>query len=315
MKHAFSICLCLLLCAARVPAQTVLPLWPGTPPNALRNDTARERTWRDNILRINTVTTPTLTAYLPVSRRNTGTAVMICPGGAYGFLAFEVEGTQVAQWLASQGIAAFVLKYRLPDARLMTRQHEVPLADALQGLALIRKNAARWHLHPGRIGIMGFSAGGHLAATVSTHYYRTKNADSTDSKPHFAVLVYPVITTGPATHQGSIDNLLGGHAPDSLRLAFSNERQVTPHTPPTLLLHPTPDATVPVENSVLYYSALVQAGVPAEMHLYGDGGHGFGMSRPEPPNAAYGHWREQLLCWLENRGLWQRQTKDTRPRK
>ena len=292
-----------LVCVSAPKAQTVLPLWPGTPPNAIRNDTARERIWRDNILRISTVVTPTLTAYLPEPRRSTGAAIMVCPGGAYGFLAFEHEGTQVAQWFASQGIAAFVLKYRLPDARLMTRQYEVPLADALQGLALIRKNTARWHLRPDRIGIMGFSAGGHLAATVSTHYHRAENADSAASKPDFAVLVYPVITTGPQAHQGSIDNLLGGDASDSLQLDFSNECQVTARTPPTLLLHPTPDATVSVENSLLYYSALQKAGVSAEMHLYADGGHGFGMNPPEPPAAAYGHWRQHLLGWLASRGL------------
>ncbi len=303
MRFCWLAFLFFILLTSPLRAQIALPLWLGTPPNALRNDTLRERVWRDNILRISQVSKPTITVYLPDPKRAKGTAMLICPGGAYGFLAFEIEGMQVAEWLASKGIVGVVLKYRLPDARLMTYQHEVPLADALQGLTIIRQNATRWHLHPDCIGIMGFSAGGHLAATVSTHYHRTPTADPRLSKPDFAILVYPVISTGPVAHRGSLNNLLGRYASDSLLLDFSNERQVTAQTPPTLLLHPTPDATVPVENSILYFTALKQANVPVEMHLYGDGGHGFGMSDPNPPTAAWGQWQIQLLNWLKSRGL------------
>ena len=284
-------------------AQTeVLPLWPeGKVPNAIPSDLPEQTTNNGNILRISQVTVPTLTAYIPAQEVATGAAVMICPGGGYSILAAEHEGSDLAEWFKKRGIAAFVLKYRLPDPRIMVRQHEVPLMDAMQGMKHIRKNAKKWNINPDAIGVMGFSAGGHLAATLSTHFDKEKEGGEA-AKPNFALLIYPVITFhAPYAHGGSREKLLGAAKSDELVEYYSNEKQVSVTTPPTFLVHAEDDSAVPVENSMNYYLALKEKKIPAELHIYPAGGHGFAMRTAGKGSVE--NWPATMEGWLKSRGL------------
>lgn len=279
-------------------SQKVIKLWPdGAIPNAIVGAQITEKSETGGgILRVSNVSIPTLTAYLPSKEKATGAAVMICPGGGYALLASGHEGEEVAQWFNSMGVAAFVLKYRLPNPAIMTNQQEVPLMDAMQGMVLIRQNAARYGINSDKIGVMGFSAGGHLAATLATHYHRGPKANE-QVKPNFAILLYPVVTFGEKAHTGSRDNLLGPlkNSPEMIAY-YSNELQVTNQTPPTFLVHSEDDKSVPVENSISYYLACLKNGVPAEMHLYPTGGHGYGLR-----TAKFGSlttWPETCKAWL-----------------
>lgn len=283
-------------------AQEVLTLWPGGAiPNAVAGvPNAEKAETTGGILRISNVSVPTLTAYLPPKDKATGAAVMICPGGGYWILASGHEGEDVARWLNSMGVVAFVLKYRLPDEKIMTNPHEVPLMDAMRGMTLIRTNAARYGIDPNRIGVMGFSAGGHLASTLSTHYFRGDRA-SEQAKPNFAILLYPVITFGDKAHTGSRDKLLGNLKTSPEMIAYySNEQQVTSQTPPTFLVHSEDDKGVPVENSILYYQACLKNGVPAEMHLYPTGGHGYGLRTEK--FGSLNNWPTACRAWLASLG-------------
>ncbi|MBM3769344.1 MAG: alpha/beta hydrolase [Acidobacteria bacterium] len=242
---------------------------------------------------------PTLTPW--IAKNPNGKAVVVCPGGGYGALAVDHEGKQIAQWLNSQGISAFVLKYRLgPRYR-----HPVMIGDAQRALRIVRARAAEWHVNPGKIGVMGFSAGGHLAATVATHFDagNPSAADAIDragSRPDFAILCYPVITfTEEAyVHKGSRRNLLGETPDSALVQNLSNERAVTKETPPTFLFHTDADTGVPPENSVLFYLALRKHGVPAELHIYEKGPHGVGLGWSD---VALSSWPARLADWLRNR--------------
>jgi acetyl esterase/lipase len=233
---------------------------------------------------------------------NTGTAVIVCPGGGYAFLADNHEGKQVAEWLNSLGVAAFVLKYRLAPRY----RHPAPLLDAQRAVRLVRSRAAEWKVQPDRIGIWGFSAGGHLASTVATHFDNGK-PDSSDPvervscRPDFLILAYPVITfTEPSLHSGSRNSLLGPNPDPKLLEDLSNEKQVTAQTPPTFLFHTTEDKVVPPENSVLFYLALRKAGGPAEMHIYERGRHGVGLGLGDPVLIT---WKDRLAAWMSQRGL------------
>lgn len=277
--------------AAPPPALTTatLPLWQQQAPRAL--GTADQDI-------------PTLTLFLPASPDRKLSAVIICPGGGYSTLANGHEGATVACWLTTQGVAAFVLKYRLP---VHGYRHPVPLMDAQRALSLVRARAKEWNLDPDRIGIMGFSAGGHLASTLSTHFHRglpgaRDPIDRQSCRPDFAILIYPVITMKELTHGGSRRNLLGSFPDPRLVESLSNETRVTKDTPPTFLVHASDDGSVPVRNSVNYYLALIKAGVPAEMHIYENGGHGFGM-RFDSRSVAGGTWQDRLADWLRARGL------------
>lgn len=295
----------LLIClffAAIMPqiamSQEVIKLWPDNAiPNAIAGAHITEKSETSGgILRISNVSLPTITAYLPAKEKMTGTAVMICPGGGYGMLAASHEGEDIARWFNDFGVAAFVLKYRLPNPEIMTNQQEVPLIDAMQGMTLIRQGASRYGINPDQIGVMGFSAGGHLASTLATHYYRGEHASET-AKPNFAILLYPVITFGSKAHGGSRDNLLGilKTSPDMIAY-YSNELQVTNQTPPVFLVHSENDTTVPVENSIDFYVACLKNKVPAEMHLYPEGGHGYGLQ-----TAKFGSlstWPDVCKAWL-----------------
>ena len=244
---------------------------------------------------------PTLTPYLVPAGRGTGTAVIVCPGGGYAHLATEKEGTDIARWLNSIGVSAFVLKYRLGPKY----HHPIELGDAQRAIRTVRTKAAEYRVLPDRIGIMGFSAGGHLASSAGTHFDagNPSAADPIDragSRPDFMVLCYPVISFGTYAHRGSMQMLLGDNPDPKLVELMSNELQVTAQTPPTFLFHTTDDHTVPVENSVLFYMALRKAGVPAEMHIYEHGPHGVGLAQTDE---ALSSWPARLADWLRIRGL------------
>lgn len=258
-------------------------LWPGGAPGALGTDDADR---------------PTLTAYLPPPDRAAGSAVVVCPGGGYAHLAVDHEGRQIADWLNAHGVAAFVLNYRLGPRY----HHPAQLQDAQRALRTVRSRAKDWGIAPGRIGVWGFSAGGHLASSAGTHFDNgdTNAADPIDrvsSRPDFMILAYPVISfTTPYTHRGSLKNLLGDSPDPKLAEYLSSETQVTSQTPPTFLFHTNADAGVPAENSVLFYLALRKAGVPAEMHIYERGPHGVGLAQSD---AVLRSWPDRLADWLK----------------
>jgi acetyl esterase/lipase len=260
-----------------------LPLWSETIPNYQETDEKEIRDTTD-IVKISYVQQPEIAVYLPAKKIATGQAVVICPGGGYWILAYDWEGTDIAKWLNSKGIAAVVLKYRLPVSKSNIIRYKSPLLDAKQALRLVRYHAEAWHIQPDKIGIMGFSAGGHLASTLGTHFdlgdTTAKNSiESLSCRPDFMILIYPVITfSQPFTHTGSRNALLGETADTALVTYFSNERQVRENTPPTFLVHAGDDEGVPVENSLIFYQALKEKGIPAEMHIYPEGGHGFSLA-------------------------------------
>jgi len=243
---------------------------------------------------------PSLTPFVLPKGSGSGTAVVVCPGGGYLHLSMDKEGYQVAKWLNTIGVSAFVLQYRLgPRYR-----HPVELQDAQRAIRMVRSRAAQYGLQPDRIGIMGFSAGGHLASTAGTHF-DAGNADAAEpvdrvsSRPDFLVLCYPVISFTSFAHAGSRQALLGNNPDPKLVENLSNELQVTAQTPPTFLFHTTTDSTVPVENSVMFYSALRKAGVPAELHIYERGPHGVGLAQTDP---ALSSWPGRLADWLRVHG-------------
>lgn len=282
-------------------AQTeTLNLWPeGKVPNYKAN-TIEEKSVTDasGILRISGVTIPTMTAFIAPKEKATGAAVMICPGGGYGILAASHEGSDFAKWFNERGISAFLLKYRLPDEKGMTHQHEVPLMDAMQAMKMIRQNAGKWNIDVNKIGVMGFSAGGHLAATLSTHYNVGEKA-SEEAKPNFSILLYPVISFMPTlAHGGSRDKLLGPDKSEELIKYYSNELQVSAKTPPAFLVHAMDDGGVPVENSIEYFLALKKFKTKAEMHLYPMGGHGYGF-RTEGKGSLV-NWPAAMEGWLKS---------------
>ncbi len=269
-------------------AQEPLRLWSGPAPGAL-GDTEKD--------------IPTLTPYLPNSEQATGAAIVICPGGGYGHLASH-EGRDYALWLNGQGVAAFVLKYRLGSNAY---RHPSMLEDAARAVRLVRSKHTEWQVDPNRVGIMGSSAGGHLAATLLTHFDSgTPTADDEierqSSRPNLGILCYPVITLGPLTHQGSKKNLLGESPSPELVKLLSNELQVSSNTPPTFLWHTAEDSAVPVENSLLFASALRKAGVPFALHIYERGSHGIGLA-DKPPFAHAHPWAADCLFWLRERNF------------
>ena len=244
---------------------------------------------------------PSLTVYLPAGPNATKTGVVVVPGGGYQHLAMEKEGTAIAEWLNARGVAAFVLKYRLGPKY----HHPVELEDAQRAIRMVRANAAEYGIATDHVGMWGFSAGGHLTATAGTKF-DAGNASSTDvierqgSRPDFLVLAYPVITLEePYVHHGSLKNLLGDAPDPALVRLLSAETQVTKDTPPTFLFATTDDQTVPVMNSVMFYEALVKAGVPVEMHLFQHGGHGAGLAAANPQLSV---WPDLVIKWMRERG-------------
>jgi acetyl esterase/lipase len=261
------------------------PLWPSGAPGALGTQPEDQ---------------PSLTPFVLPKGSGSGAAVIVCPGGSYMHLAMDKEGYAVAKWLNTLGVSAFVLQYRLGPRY----HHPIELGDAQRAIRTVRARAAQYGIAADRIGIMGFSAGGHLASTAGTHFDKGNPSaadpiDRVGSRPDFMVLCYPVITFGPFAHQGSKTSLLGENPDAKLVENLSNELQVTKDTPPTFLFHTTTDATVPVENSVMFYSALRKAGVPAELHIYERGPHGVGLAPTDPVLST---WPARLADWLRIHG-------------
>lgn len=280
MKFRFAALALMCACAWAQPGPRTELLWPEGAPGAVGAEDADK---------------PSLTSYLPDPAVATGTAIVVCPGGGYRNLAMDHEGKQVAEWLNSLGVAAFVLKYRLGPRY----HHPAMMQDVQRAIQMVRKRAPELKIAPDRIGVMGFSAGGHLASTAATHF--AKDADGVSSRPDFAILCYPVITMKEAfVHKGSRENLLGKNPDPKLMDEMSNETQVTAQTPPTFLFHTSDDPGVPVENSVYFYLALRKAGVPAEMHLFEHGRHGVGLAQNDPVLKI---WPSLLENWLRAREL------------
>ena len=253
------------------------------------------------ILRVSKIKTPTLTAYLPPADKANGTAVVICPGGGYSIVAIDHEGFKVAEKFNEMGVAAFVLKYRIPDTKNQTDPSIAPQQDAQQAILTVRTNAKKWNVDPERIGIMGFSAGGHLASTAGTHFERSliDNPDHISVRPDFMILIYPVISADIAiTHSGSFKNLLGPNASAEQLNLYSNEKQVTAKTPPTFLVHASDDGGVSPNNSIVFYQALLKNKIRAELHIYQNGGHGFGMHNTTTKD----EWMERCKNWLDKNG-------------
>lgn len=302
MKKFLSALLLTMISSYVSAQEIILPLWEGTPP--LQQDMGlEEKAVEEGIIRIENVQIPQIEVFLPSKQIRTGQAVVIFPGGGYHILAYDWEGRDFAKWLNTQGIVGIVVKYRLPDSKSLTDAKEVPLLDAQRAVRLVRHYAKEWDISPFNIGVMGFSAGGHLASTVSTQYDhevdRTKDEiDTLSARPDFSVLVYPVISFVDASvHSGSRKNLLGENPSEGLIKRFSAELNVDANTPPAFLVHAQDDNGVPVENSLLYYQALTKHKIPASLHIYPKGGHGFGFGLGKGPVDG---WRAILLDWLED---------------
>jgi acetyl esterase/lipase len=265
-------------------------LWPDGAPGALGTEA---------------VDRPKITVYLAPEEAATGAAVVVCPGGGYEVLAADHEGKAVAEWLNSLGVSAFVLQYRLGPRY----HHPAPLRDAQRAIRMVRSGAVEWGVDPTRVGILGFSAGGHLASSAETHFDDGDSEaedpiDRFGCRPDFAVLCYPVISfTTVAVHSGSRRNLLGDNPDPELVWWLSSELQVTPRTPPTFLFHTDDDPTVPVENSLLFYEAMKRAGVPGELHVFAHGRHGVGLAPDDPVLSL---WPELCALWMKGLGLLER---------
>lgn len=302
MKNLTTLIFAMFVCMQIATAQQEILLYNGPIPGAkMPPSTYQEEsvTGTDGVLRISKVTSPEMMAYIPA--KPNGTAVIICPGGGYGILAFDKEGVNVAKKFNEIGITAFVLKYRLPSDLIMADKSMGPLQDALQAIYLVRKNAKAWGISPDKIGVMGFSAGGHLAASLSVHYndMKVQNQEQISLRPDFSILIYPVISFGSVTHSGSVKNLLGDEPTESQKRYFSTQNYINAETPPAFLVHANDDATVQVKNSILYNEALTKFKVPAEMHIYQAGGHGFGLHNPTTKD----DWFERLKNWM-NANKW-----------
>ncbi len=286
--------------AAKRPSNTAdkpqVELWPvGKAPGQKAGKPRVNNRWLSGIYN------PWMAVHLPPKDKANGAAVVICPGGGYSGLAYDHEGIKVAQWLNSHGVAGFVLRYRHSP-----HKHPIPLGDAQRAIRIVRSRSREWGVDPNRIGIMGFSASGHLAASATTHFDAGKAGatdpiDRVSCRPDFAILIYAVISMKKGvTHNGSRNNLLGGKPDEKLVKLMSNELQVTAKTPPTFLVHSTDDRAVPVANSKLFHEACKKAGVPSQLHIYKQGGHGYGLGRKGHDSA---EWPARCAEWLKARKL------------
>ncbi len=290
-------------------AQTIIPLYNGLAPNSKpipeskdKNNSVAPKKWKDNFVMI--VTTPDLTVYLPEKNKNSGIAVIVCPGGGYSGLAMNHEGYDMAKKFAAHGIAGIVLKYRLPNAELVDNKEIVPLQDAQRAIQLVRMNSKKWRINVHKVGILGSSAGGHLVSTVGTHFLNEKivNPNKINLRPDFMVLNYPVITFADSlTHKGSRENLIGEKQLDGTIKIFdekikeySNELHITPNTPSTFISHAIDDNVVPVQNSLLFIAALQKNKVPVESFFYAKGGHGYGMHN----TTSNVDWFDNCIKWI-----------------
>lgn len=279
--------------------QKPILLYPNGVPNSKKAPAAYVEKHEGYIISL--VTDPTITPYLPAKDKATGTAIIIFPGGSYINLATGHEGEDIAREFNKVGITAFVVKYRLPSDEIMMDKAIGPLQDAERAIQIVRQRASEWGVNPSKVGIIGFSAGGHLASTLDTHFDKVviDNKDKISLRPDFAMLIYPVISFGPFAHAYSRENLIGKNpSAENLEL-YSNEKQVTTNTPPTFLIHAEDDDVVPVQNSLLFYDALLKNKVKAEMHLFQEGGHGFGLHNPKSKDK----WFDWAANWLNENGF------------
>lgn len=283
-------------------AQTVMPLYADSIPNSKpAPDEEKTDTSRKSVPMVSKVSVPTLTIYLPPKEKATGAAVVVIPGGGYRNVAIGHEGYDVAKRFNEMGVAAFVLKYRLPSDVTMVNKEIGPIQDAQRAILLVREKAKEWDIDKDRVGIIGFSAGGHLAATAGTHFNHAYiNAGKrANLRPDFMILVYPVISFADSIcHKGSRENLLGNNPSPEKKMEYSNELQVTKKTPPTYLVHAENDSTVKVQNMLLFAAALQKNKVPFDFYLYEKGGHGFGLNNP----SSEVKWMDLVQEWMEKSG-------------
>jgi acetyl esterase/lipase len=280
-------------------SQTIIPLYKDSIPNSKPSADEETSTYEgeNKILIVHHVSRPSLTVFLAPKEKANGTAVIICPGGGYSILAASHEGYDVAKKFNEWGVTAFVLKYRIPDDKTMPNKEIGPLQDAQRAIQIVREKAGEWNINPSRIGIMGFSAGGHVASTAGTHFDKVviENKNNISLRPDFMILIYPVISfTNSIGHIGSRDNLIGKSPSYEKINEYSNELQITTKTPPAFLVHAGNDDAVKVQNSIDFYEALQKNNIPAELHIYPKGGHGFGMNNPTTKD----QWMERLKNWL-----------------
>jgi acetyl esterase/lipase len=282
-----------------------IKLWPDGIPGSITDPSYVEKitTVDGRITRCERVVNPDLSVFLPAPDKANGAAVLICPGGGYGALAFDHEGNAIAKWLNDNGIAGIILKYRLPSDQIMKDKSTGPLQDAQEAMRVIRRNASDWKIDPGKVGVIGFSAGGHLASTLSTHYaekvYEVKNNSS--ARPDFSLLIYPVVSFDTTiTHRGSRNNLIGIKPDARLVERFSNELQITNETPPAFLVHSADDKAVPVMNSIGYFKGLQKNNIPAELHVFQKGGHGYGLAIDRGTESS---WPDLCIRWLKQIGI------------
>ncbi len=306
MKHSkLIILLCVGLHLTNAFAQNkIVNLWNEYIPGSMSNEKYVEENLvlENGTVRVQKVTNPTLSVYLPAKEKANGSAIVICPGGGYALLAYDHEGIQIAKWFNNLGITAFILKYRLPNDKIMENKSVGPLQDVQEAIRYVRRNSSQWDLNPSKIGVIGFSAGGHLAATASTLFAnKVYNSDSTSARPDFSILIYPVISmNSEITHSGSRQNLLGLNPTQDLVDQFSAEKQVSTSTPQTFLVHSQDDKTVPVQNSVNYFLALKKNKVPSELHIFEKGGHGYGTGKEKGTES---EWTEMCKQWLLQKGF------------
>lgn len=287
MKRFLFISILLITCMLHGFSQEEIKLYPNGPTES--NELKTEEKWRDKDFLLD-ISEPRMYAYPASKENNCGTAVLICPGGGYSGVSAVKEGAEIAKWFNELGVSAFVLYYRMPNGH-----HEIPLKDAQTALSIIHKRSREWKINKKKIGIMGFSAGGHLASTVGTHF-KTKA-----ERPAFMLLAYPVVTMNKdLTHKGSRDNLLGKNPSDELVKLYSNELQVNKQTPPTFIIHARDDGAVPIANSENLLEALQKNKVPAKLVTYDEGGHGFGMRKKGIPVE---NWPQKMKSWLTERKL------------
>ena len=283
----------LFVFSLNVKAQQIINLYPGAVPNSKESNVKENE--RSGMF--SGVTKPTLEIFLPEKENATGAAVVICPGGGYAVVVYQGEGIKTAKEFARNGVTAFVLKYRLPDDSTMIDKKIGPLQDAQQAIKVVRENAAKWGIDTNKVGIMGFSAGGHLASTEATHYRKAviENNENTNLRPDFQILIYPVISMQDSlTHKGSRDGLLGEHPSKEIIDEFSNELLVDENTPPAYITQAGDDKVVDVDNSIVYWEALRHHNVSAELHIYPKGNHGFVLRQPTE------EWMKPIFKWMKN---------------
>jgi acetyl esterase/lipase len=281
--------------------QTAINLYLEKIPNSKPSEDKEKWEQRDGITIVSDISRPTLTPFFPSKEQANGTAVIICPGGGYWVNAISHEGMDVAKKFNEMGVAAFVLKYRIPNNAIMENKEIGPLQDAQRAIQIVRERANEWNIKPNQIGIMGFSAGGHVASTAGTHFSipQISNPLNTNLRPDFMILIYPVISFQTEVgHMGSREQLVGKNPVKEKIDFYSNELQVSPNTPPTYLVHTSDDDAVRSENSILFYQSLINNKVPAELHIYQKGGHGFGMNNKTTDD----NWMERLKNWMKGNG-------------